>query len=548
MVGILKSKRTWHLLLIIAVTVLAYSNSLKNGFVYDDHTHILENKDIRYLSNTPKFFTSSFMGIYRPIRSIAYSITYAIWKDNPLGYHLNNLLFHLSITILVYLIIVLLTEKREIAFISSLLFGIHPIHTERVTNITGGFDLIGIFFIFLSFYLWVRYSKEQENKFYWMSVASFMLALFSSEEAMVLPLIILLYEACFNKDNLKKELKRYSIFFLICLIFVWFRFFILGIGARANEYIAGNLYFTMLTMAGVIIKYIFLLMLPINLTLYHDVSIANSVMDIEVIGSIALLLLLAITAVGCYKNKKTAAFMIGWFFITLIPFYNVLPLQTMMAERYLYVPSFAFCLMVALIAHRLYNLNKNTKIAALLAIILLVALYSTITIKRNTDWRDDMALWARTVMVSPSSAEAHDNLGFAYERMGQIDKSIYEFKKSIELNPSNYKAYTNMGIAYAKKENFTLAVAYLKTAAKLNPGWYKAYNYLGIIYANQELFEESIVEFKKAIASNPNFDEAYYNLGVVYERMGEKGLAKKEFERAFELNPSEELYINKRES
>ncbi|MBU0628983.1 MAG: tetratricopeptide repeat protein [Nanoarchaeota archaeon] len=543
--NILKDKRTKHILLIIALTILVYSNSFGNYFVYDDHSHILENKDIRYLSNIPKFFTSSFVGIYRPIRSVAYMITYSIWRDNPFGYHLNNLLFHISITILIYLITLLLTEKKDIAFISSLLFGIHPIHTERVTNITGGFDLIGIFFIFLSFYLWILYSKKKENKFYILSIISFIIALFSSEEAIILPLAIILYEACFNKNNLKKELKKYSVFFAIGLLFVWLRFSILKIGARADEYIAGNLYLTLLTMAKVIINYLYLLILPIDLTLYHNITIAKSWIDTGIITSIALIISLILIAISCYKKKEMITFIIGWFFITLIPFYNILPLQTMMAERYLYIPSFAFCLLIALAAHRSYNLNRNIKIAAMLAIILLVISYSATTIKRNTDWKDDLTLWTSTVKTSPSSTEAHDNLGFAYERAGQTDKSIYEFKQSIKLDPSNYKAYTNLGIAYAKKENFTLAEAYLKTATKLNPGWHKAYNYLGIIYATQGLFEESIVEFKKAIASNPDFDETYFNLGAIYEHIGETNLAKKEFEKALELNPSDKTYIKK---
>src|SRR3989338_4208423 len=98
-------KLFFHLILIIVVTTFVYLNSFRNGFVYDDHTHILSNVEIRYASNIPQFFVSPFMGLYRPLRSVEYMIIYSLSGENPFGYHLNNLLFHLLNTVMVYLII-----------------------------------------------------------------------------------------------------------------------------------------------------------------------------------------------------------------------------------------------------------------------------------------------------------------------------------------------------------------------------------------------------------------------------------------------------------
>lgn len=540
-----QKKRIFPILLIIIITTLAYINSFGNDFVYDDHVHILNNKDIKHIYNIPKFFTSPFKDLYRPLRSIHYMVIYSLWGENPLGYHLNSLLFHIINTILAYLIINLLINKRDISLIASLLFAVHPIHTGRVTNITAGFDQLGIFLIFLSFYLYLLYSKKGKIIYFILSISSFLLALLSSEEAIVLPFLLLLYEICFNKENLRKKLKVYIPFFIVGFLYIILRFLILGIGTRASEYIAGNFYSTMLTMTKVFVKYIQLSLFPFRLTLYQHITIANSLFDIKVILSILILLSLILIAIKPYKNNRIITFIIGWFFITLAPFSNILPLKILIAERYLYISSLAFCLLLSILIHKLYNLNKNTKIIAILIFIILLISYSAITIKRNTDWKDDLTLWTRTVKLSPLSSEAHDNLGFAYERKGLIDKAIAEFKKSVELSPLNYRAYTNLGTAYGQKENFTLAETYLKIAIKINPNYYKAYNYLALIYAKQELFNKSILEFKKAIKTNPDFDEAYYNLGIVYEHVGEYDPAKKEFEKAFKLNPKDPAYSKK---
>jgi len=535
-------KKILPLLLIIILTALVYLNSFKNDFVYDDHVHILSNKDIRYPNNIPKFFTSSFKDLYRPLRSINYMVVYSLWNENPFGYHLNSLFLHILNTVIIYFIINLLINKKGISLIASLLFAVHPIHTGRVTNITAGFDQLGILFIFLSFYLYLLYLKKEKAIHYVLSISVFLLALLSSEEAVIFPFLLLLYGICFNKS--KKKFRIYIPFFILDFLYIISRFFILGIGARASEYTAGSFYFTMLTTAKVFVKYIILLLFPFRLTLYPNIAVANSLFEIKVILSILILLCLIFIAIKSYRKNKIITFIIGWFFITLIPFSNILPLTTLIAERYLYIPSFAFCLLLAILIHKLYNL-KNTKIIAILIFILLLVSYSAIAIKRNTDWKSDLVLWAKTVKTSPLSSEAHDNLGFAYERAGFIDKAIIEFKKSVNLNPSNYKAYTNLGTTYAQKGNFTLAEKYLKTAIKINPNYYKAHNYLGLIYAKQGLFNKSILEFKKAIKTNPNFDEAYYNLGMVYEYLKEYNLAKKEFEKAFRLDPKDPTYSKK---
>src|SRR3989338_2560795 len=140
------------ILLIILLSLASYFNIFRNEFVWDDHVFILDNPDVRSF-NLPLFFTQDVDGLYRPLRSLHYSLIYSIAGKNELLYHFNSLFFHTVISILVFFIIFEIIGKKNTALLTALIFAAHPIHTERVANMTGSFDMPGIFFMLLSFYL-----------------------------------------------------------------------------------------------------------------------------------------------------------------------------------------------------------------------------------------------------------------------------------------------------------------------------------------------------------------------------------------------------------
>ena len=233
--------------LIILLSVIVYANIFRNEFVFDDKKFVIDNLEIRKLSGIPQFFGEDFDGLYRPLRQSLYAINYQIWKLNPFGYHLNSLVLHILSSVLIYLILSLIAKKGP-ALIASVLFAVHPIHTERVTGITAGFDLLGIFFFLAAFYFYIKFSKSNKINLYIISILFFILALFSSEEAIILPLIVILYDTCFSlkdKDILKKlkeRIKFYSSYFIIGILYIILRFYILGIRARAVSYPQENLF------------------------------------------------------------------------------------------------------------------------------------------------------------------------------------------------------------------------------------------------------------------------------------------------------------------
>ena len=350
-------KNTIAIVLIVLLSLISYINVFDNEFVWDDHIFILDNTDIKSFSNIPYFFKEDVDGLYRPLRSLHYTIAYSIFKKNEFGYHFNSVFFHTLISVLVFFIIKNIVKKKGVALVAALIFAAHPIHTGRVTNMTAGFDLLGIFLFLLSFYFYILFSKNNIKKYSIFSLLFFILALFSSEEAITLPLLIILYEFSFNKKFDKKIikniinknlLKKYLPFFIVALFYIFLRFFVLEISGRTEEYLAGSFYMMMLTMTKVYVKYIILLLFPINLTLFQEVPIAKGFFDLGVLISLLILAVIFVYTIKNYR-KKDVFFSVFWFFIALLPMSNIIPIQIFMAERYLYVPSIGFSLLLSYI-------------------------------------------------------------------------------------------------------------------------------------------------------------------------------------------------------
>ena len=603
-------KNIIYIALIIILSLISYMNVFDNEFVWDDHIFILDNTDIRSFSNIPFFFKEDADGLYRPLRTLHYTIAYSIFGKNEFGYHLNSVFFHIIISVLVFFIIKNIIGKN-IALIASLIFAVHPIHTERVANMTAGFDLLGIFLLLFSFYFYILFSKSnneknsiktsknyslnktKNNKYFIFSLLFFILALFASEEAITLPLIIILYEFSFNRERFSKEFVKNTInknilknfndflpYFIIVFLYIVLRFFILGIRGRIEEHLGSSFYITMLTMAKVHVKYIILLLFPINLTLFQEVPIAKNFFDFGVLVSLFILAIILFFAIKNYKNN-IVFFSVFWFFTTLLPMSNMIPIQAFMAERYLYVPSVGFSLLLGYLFFKIYNI-KNEKLiknSLIVLFILLLSLYAARTIARNNDWQDNLTLWTKTIETDPYNSKAHDNLGFTYENLGDDEKAFLEFKKAVELMPSNVRALSNLGVAYAKRKQYNESIKLMKMALEIDPEHYKTHDKLGLVYFGIDDAENAIKSFEKAIELKPRYAKAYndlatvygrigefalavqnfnkavkidedyadahYNLGVLYKFLGEEEKAKEEFEIAFRLEPQNKLYEKK---
>jgi 4-amino-4-deoxy-L-arabinose transferase-like glycosyltransferase len=138
--------------------------------------------------------------LYRPIVILSYALNYKLGGLRPFGYHLANIFLHALNSVLVYLLAHLIFERKRPALFSALLFAIHPVHTEAVTGVVGRAELLAFLFSLSSL---LMYITSKERKGYVLSLAFFLLALFSKENALILPFVLMLYDLTFRRDTSK---------------------------------------------------------------------------------------------------------------------------------------------------------------------------------------------------------------------------------------------------------------------------------------------------------------------------------------------------------
>ncbi len=163
------AKPDWLVVLaLITAGVIVYANSFSNSFVWDDELLVTSNRSITSLRAPGRFFTAELApkiggNFYRPLQSLSYAFDYLFWGLRPFGYHLTNLLIHLANAIFIYFILLILTRRRLLSSLTSLLFLVHPIQTEAVTYLSGRADILAAFFLLASLLLFLI-SRAKANQ------------------------------------------------------------------------------------------------------------------------------------------------------------------------------------------------------------------------------------------------------------------------------------------------------------------------------------------------------------------------------------------------
>ncbi len=599
------------ILLIAFLSLMLFSNSLGNEFCFDDKDIIVRNDLIKDLKNIPTIFTTSYWSgtlserseLYRPLVILSYAINYYFNQLDPLYYHLVNLLIHTFNSILIFCLCKSYFKKYCPSLLIALFFVSHPIHTEAVTGVVGRAELLVAFFFLSS---WILYLKKLSGRteggiyLYGLSLLCFFLALLSKESAITLIAILIVHDFIFKSHkanqipdkSISKLIKlKYLGYIFILIIYLSIRYLILGqlaaastISSLDNPLAHISLLPRLLTAIKVTMKYLYLLILPLNLSIdysYRQIPVSSTIFEFETFISLMVIIIILSGIIWSYKKSGEMLFSIIFFSITFSTVSNfIVPIGTIMGERLLYLPSLGFCMFCFLLFEKAFRLkprlllNKRIPISLIIPILLILSLYSYRTILRNRDWENEYNLFLSAVTISPNSAkthsllgiayhekgrltmaisefkkaleiypdyaDAHNNLGNAYAKEGLFEKAISEYKKVLEINPDHVKAHNNLGIVYAQKGLFNKAQIQFDQALGINPGYADARYNLGILYYESSLFDQAIIEFKKALKIRPDYAQAYYNLGVAYVSKGRYDLAKKSWEKALVINPDYE--------
>jgi Flp pilus assembly protein TadD len=599
-----------HIILILIIGVLAYSNTFSVPFQWDDKYFICENpivKDMSYFSHPEQarglgMLYSHFKGRY--IGYLTFALNYRVNGLEVTDYHIVNFAIHMLNSLLVYLLVLstfstpllmnsaLTRRSGFIAFFSALLFVSHPLQTEAVTYIYQRLASLAALFYFLSVTSYVRSrlsgSKREMWIFFVVSLVSAILGMKTKENTFTIPVTIALYEYFFFSGPAKPRIFRLLPFVPLMAIIPLthlgtekpLREIMAGVSDAAQYAVGITRWEYLITQFGVIMKYIRLLFFPVGQNLDHDVQLLHSLFDLRAIASLMLILSIFGVAVFLYYRSKTnkpelriVSFGILWFFVALSVESSIIPIQMLIDEYRVYLPSAGFFMAISaavfLIIEKIRD-KKNYRFAvSLLMLIPLVLTFASHA--RNSIWGSSLSLWEDIVKKSPGNIRAHNNLGNeymlkgmatsgiehfevaekldpdnpeihnnlgnAYMSTGAVDKALEHYMRSLKLKPDNAQLHSNLGNVYMSKGLTEEAIRHYNAALKLKPDFVEPHNNLGNAYAAKGSTDEAIKHYAIAINLQPDYADPHFNLGLVYLGEGRKDKAMKEFEIALRIRP-----------
>ena len=454
-------KGEWLLLLLLPfLLALAYSNSLTNGWHFDDIPTILENEHIRSLRNTPSFFTDpqTFSGrqsakaMYRPLLLLSYALTYTFAQYDLTFWHLTQLLLHLICGVLVYLWVRQLLVCQRTSLFCAAIFLLHPIQSQAVNYLSSRSEILVTLFYLLSLICWLHYRTVAKTSFWrTLSLLAFACGLLTKSIAITLPIVITLWEwwLCPIAEKPKVRLKRLAPFFVLIILFLILRFLVVGALlfpggeqkagliklAQDSElpqnlhYIGGRSFLTNLKMQGLAFwSYLRLLFWPRGLSIIHDVNPQTSAWPLMAATGFLLLLVFL-------RKKAPLVSFGGLFFIVVLSPTSLIPMNLTMNEHRVYL---ALLGILIPFAHRLF---AQKRLSPLYPAIVLVLLCTFLTRARNPYWANSVALFGQAVKVAPRSRFVHYEYGYALLKEGFVEEAVKELEKEAQLFPNQKSAF-----------------------------------------------------------------------------------------------------------
>lgn len=526
----------------------AYSNALPTPFKsMDDYISIVDNSAIHAMtwSNLQAIFTGSFFqsgAFYRPLVYVSFMLEYAVAGSEPLLYHVVNVFLHILAGFAVFHVLKIILRDNVFAFLGALMFVLHPIHAEAVTNIPGRSILLcGMFFLW-AFYFYIDgiASKKGGVRFY-LSVLCFILSLASKESAVIFPFVIVLYHGCFSASETwtRRTARNVVILFIILGGYSVLRY-ALEITAGFQGFNWSETFLGVMTFLNSCFGHILHLILPVNL--YYDDSQLLFLNFLNPWIWVTLGIWLSVVVILLAKRQKISAmgwFCIGWAVLNMAPVSQIIavkvsPRYISTADHFLYLSSIsAFVGMIWFFRWAAREVIRRKGIKKELVSAFGFAFYIFLmltTIQQTVYARQEIAMYNRTLEKNPYNTRVRSALATAYGLENMLPQAEREYRKVLSHDPREERARIGLGVALCKMGKCFEAL--------------KEYDKVFARGENRELLEGNrkvaikalIFQYKLRIKEEPRNAGLHYSLGVMHARLGQMDQAKAAYEKVLQLD------------
>ena len=430
----LNPARVFCLFLILGL--IAYGQTLFYPFVHDDVVFIVNNPNIASLNLIdifqPKDIGPTSTGLvniyYRPFIELFHRIQFQIFGLNPFGYHLTNVLIHIFNTFLLYLLMSRWKGvSSDLAGICGLLFLLHPVQTEAVACVSGISNLLLMLLMCSSFLAYLKARELKSNQWMLVALGLFFVGCLVKEQMIVLPVLVLLYEIL-TGGRFKPVLG----YFGVLIAYFIFRKLVLGNSLTVIFDASGEHWLRFMAIPRSLLNYLSIIIFPRGLHYYRSLDVLQS----NVVAGVIILALLVTVCIFLMKSriqsKPILWFAAGWFIVTLSPMLNIIPLvneysSILNFEHFLYIPIVGILILICSIANYLLSrLPLHVNVPRFIAIGLII-IATGLTIRQNTYWKSEIALFERTLKYQ-DSARVRILLAKAYYFASRYDRAILEYE------------------------------------------------------------------------------------------------------------------------
>ncbi len=519
-------KSGWNLLVALAA-VLCYASVLTGPFLWDDRVLILENSYIKGVQPAWAPFMTDFARLalaeweispfYRPLTLLSFRLDALVWGFSPFGFHLTNLLAHLGCSLAVMHLGNRLFDSPRAGLAAGLLFAVHPVHTESVSWISGRTDVLACLFGLGALLLALRGTTASALG----SALALALALLAKESTVVIP-VLSAAALALRRTPRGVAFRVLGLQFLALGAVLALRHQALD-GLVPTLDLAEGLGNRILLAPRFFLEYLGLLAMPFWLSIERHLAL-QAVSPLSMAAGWVVALTWAGLLAWTARRAPAVCFSLAWIPLALIPVLNLVPLPQPLAERFLYLPSVGFCLLLAALLA-----DRHVRILALIVLV-----WAAATVARNQVWNDEGRFWQAAVAARPESQAARLALGIHHLENGRLDQAESHLLESIRLAPRTAAGYHYL--------------AQLRLAQRSLAGAEQAYrDGMAAGARPEELLHRQFGNLAESTGDLPTALERYlagppsaaleYNAGVVLGRLQRWDEAALHFERALELDP-----------
>jgi tetratricopeptide (TPR) repeat protein len=499
---------------LITAIVAVYWQVYSYSFVkYDDDYYVTNNANIKSgfdWKNIRWAFTSNYAHNWHPVTWLSHSIDYQLFKNWAGGYHLVNVLFHIVNTILLFYILMRMTEAVWPSAFVAAAFALHPLHVESVAWIAERKDLLSTFFWLLTMWAYVKYAAGQTHRsaptiWYLAAIVLFILGLMSKPMLVTLPFVLLLLdywplERKFSKRLLIEKIPFFICSFVSCVITYLVQ---RNTGAMA----AVKIFKPSIRINNAIVAYIMYIakmFWPSRLAVLYPHP-GPGLPAARIIICASLLVLISVSFI--YLGRRQRFLTVGWlwYLVTLVPVIGLVQVGSQaMADRYTYITLTGLFIIIACSAKEFIpKLRYKNFTLAILAVAALTSLAFTSRQQLNY-WKNSLTLFKHALDVAPDNPLILESYANCLFETGRLNESIEQFDKLMKINPDSAEAHCNFGCALMWTGKPGPAIEQFKLAVKYKPGFVLAYTNLAAALYEQGRRDEAIEIYRKALQIDPN--------------------------------------------